>query len=133
MNITNFTVDGKCSSCGNCCSDVLPLSRREVKKIHEYVKVYGIAEQRHNYPVAGITDMTCPFRDDVNRICLIYEVRPAICRQFRCDHKPKEIAASRAAFQEKYDIVLMRHEFFGSKEDLGLIKMLAGGMNGAQL
>lgn len=133
MNITNFTVHEKCSSCGNCCSDVLPMSKREVERIKAYVKEHDIAEQRHNFPVSGCVDMTCPFRDDVNRVCLVYEVRPAICRQFQCDHKPKDIAASKAAFHEKYNVVFMRHTFFGNEEDIRLMQMMMGGMNGTQL
>lgn len=29
-NIYNFCKDGKCSQCGNCCSNLLPMSRKEV-------------------------------------------------------------------------------------------------------
>ena len=33
-NIYNFTVNGKCSQCGACCSDLLPMSEKEIREIH---------------------------------------------------------------------------------------------------
>ena len=38
-NIYNFCRDGKCSQCGNCCSNLLPMSRKEVDAIHRYQRV----------------------------------------------------------------------------------------------
>lgn len=29
----DFTVDGKCSECGSCCSRLLPISSKEIKQI----------------------------------------------------------------------------------------------------
>lgn len=40
-NLYNYTVDGKCSKCGNCCSDILPLSDDEIRRIHKYVRQKG--------------------------------------------------------------------------------------------
>lgn len=34
----DYTVDGKCSGCGNCCSNVLPLADAEVKRIVEDIR-----------------------------------------------------------------------------------------------
>lgn len=31
--VYDFTKDGKCSSCGACCSNYLPLSSGEIKEI----------------------------------------------------------------------------------------------------
>ena len=59
FEVTDFTVEGKCSNCGKCCSNTLPLSAGEVKTIKNYIKKHNIKEQRHNYMVG--TDMTCPF------------------------------------------------------------------------
>lgn len=119
---TDFTVNGKCSNCGQCCSNMLPMSKREVKRIKAYIKQHDIKEQRHNVLV-GI-DMTCPFRDEANRKCLVYEVRPAICRQFMCNHTHEDIMKAKFNFHEINQIVFMRHEFFGNKEDIGLMQNL---------
>lgn len=80
-NIYNFTKDGKCSDCGNFCSNLLPMSQKEVDAIHRYIKKHCIKECKHLLPVATpVIDMTCPFRDNGNKVCTIYEVRPEICK-----------------------------------------------------
>lgn len=126
---TDFTVNGKCSNCGQCCSNMLPMSKREVKRIKAYIKQHDIKEQRHNMLV-GI-DMTCPFRDEANRKCLVYEVRPAICRQFMCNHTKEDIMRAKLNLHEINQIVCMRHEFFGSNEDIEFMQnfmaMVMGG------
>lgn len=43
-NIYNFCKDGKCSQCGNCCSNLLPMSRKEVDAIHRYIRKNHIKE-----------------------------------------------------------------------------------------
>ena len=114
INVTDFTVDGKCSSCGACCSNLLPLSDKEVSDIKKYIKKHHIKQQRHN---AAMYDMTCPFRDEVNKKCLIYPIRPAICRQFMCNHTLKDIENAKLNFHAINRVVLMRNEFFGSNEE----------------
>ncbi len=91
--VYDFTVSGECSQCGFCCSDVLPVSRKEIKEIRRYVKRHKIEESVHFVPTKDPIewDMTCPFRDNDNKICTIYEVRSAICRDFRCDKPKKQI------------------------------------------
>lgn len=113
--VTDCTCNGKCSNCGYCCSGMLPLSAKELKTIKAYVKKHSIKEQRHN--AASGTDLTCPFRDERNRKCLIYEVRPAICRAFNCNQSLPEMERNKARFNAIYDTVFMRAEFFGNTED----------------
>lgn len=61
-NIYNFCKDGKCSQCGNCCSNLLPMSRKEVAAIRRYIRKNHIKECKHLLPTANRTyDMTCPF------------------------------------------------------------------------
>ena len=124
IKIKDFTVNGKCSCCGECCSDLLPLSEDEVKRIKEYVQKHGIKEQRHNGMIG--VDLTCPFRDEANKKCLIYSIRPEICKQFMCNHTAEDIAKTKFAFG-KMRVVLMRNEFFGSKEDVKFMRQLLGG------
>ena len=40
--IQNRTCNGKCSSCGECCSDILPLDNFEIKKIRDYINKHKI-------------------------------------------------------------------------------------------
>lgn len=113
-NIYNFTKDGKCSGCGNCCSNLLPMSQKEVDAIHRYIKKHGIKECKHLLPVAKpALDMTCPFRDNDKKICTIYEVRPEICKQFICDSE-KRAKHNRKLLGQTRNIVDVRSEFYGS-------------------
>ena len=114
--IIDFTIDGKCSQCGACCGDILPLTPNEVRQIKKYVRSHGIREQRHNAMVGA--DMTCPFRDEANRKCLVYEVRPWICRQFMCNHTYEDIMKAKFDSMKDADVVFMRHTFFESNEDV---------------
>ena len=127
IKFEDFTINGKCSNCGGCCSDLLPMSDFEVNRIKSYIKKHNIKEQRHN--VFNGIDMTCPFRDETNRKCLIYAIRPEICKQFMCNHKKEDIIKTKYHFHNINRIVFMRNEFFGSKEDINLIAKI-GGING---
>ena len=124
--VTDFTTNGKCSGCGQCCSNCLPLSDKEVSRIKAYIKKHDIKEQRHNFMVG--VDMTCPFRDDVGGKCLIYEIRPEICRQFMCNHTKEDIMAWKLVFHKRFRPVFMRSEFYGNTEDVDLfMQVLKGG------
>ncbi len=122
--VTDFTDNGKCSNCGQCCSNLLPLSDNEVKRIKEYIKKHNIKEQRHNAMVG--VDMTCPFRSEATRKCLIYEIRPEICRQFMCNHTKEDIMAWKLDFHKKFNPVFMRNEFYGNTEDIDLFMKMIG-------
>lgn len=124
--VKNFTVDGKCSNCGKCCSNMLPLSKYEIQRIKNYIKDKGIKEQRHNV-VVGV-DMTCPFRDEANKKCLIYDIRPDICRQFMCNHTQEEIERVKFNCHKNNYEVFMRNEFFGSTEDIDFFASLMKGV-----
>lgn len=112
-NIYNFTKDGKCSGCGNCCSNLLPMSRKEIEIICKYIKKHDIKESKHLFPLAKkATDMTCPFRDNGKGICTIYEVRPEICKQFICDSE-KRVKHNRKLLGQTRQIIDVRETFFG--------------------
>lgn len=110
----DFTVNSECSNCGSCCTNRLPLSEQEIKTIKKYMKHHPIKEQIHRYPTATpLLDTTCPFRSDTEKKCLIYAIRPAICRDFRCDKPLQEIKENRDMYHRKNRLVNMRLEFFG--------------------
>ena len=115
--VYDYTRDGKCSGCGNCCSRILPVSGKEVRRIREYIRKHHIEECVNRPPTAGpVQDWTCPFRDNMKRICTVYEVRPAICRDFRCDKPRKQIEADKRMYHGKYNVVDMREKFFPKGE-----------------
>lgn len=114
MQVTDCTVDGRCSGCGECCSNFLPMSQKEIQTIRCYVSRNAVNEQRHNVAV-GI-DATCPFRSESERKCLIYPVRPEICKSFQCNKKPEDLLENKTLFHERHRPIDMRKEFFGNDE-----------------
>lgn len=114
--VYDFTNNGECSGCGQCCSNFLPISSKEVKEIHRYIRKHRITEQKHFIPTAdGLQfDLTCPFRSDREHKCLIYPVRPAICRDFKCDNTAKGIKANKDLYHGRFGMVEMREEFYGN-------------------
>lgn len=109
----NNTKDGKCSQCGGCCGNILPMTDKEVETIRKYIARYNIKEFKRVFPFQNPSlDLTCPFLDDNKKTekCRIYEVRPFICRHFICnmqkDKFPKEF------FEEEYKGINVRETFF---------------------
>ena len=91
-HVTDFTNNGVCSQCGGCCTDLLYVSEKDIKTIKKYMEKHDIYEHI-NVSVLDMTsalDMTCPFLTDEGS-CQIYEVRPNICKTFKCDMSEKEI------------------------------------------
>jgi hypothetical protein len=110
----NLTCNGKCTGCGECCSNILPMTNDEISVIKKYIKQNDIKEHVHVVaPLANPTlDMTCPFLDDSKSCekCTIYEVRPKICRDFICD--PKQRPKLDLEWGLKCKPVNVREEFF---------------------
>lgn len=115
--VFDFTENGECSSCGSCCSNFLPISKSEIKAIQDYIEKNKIKEQRHVVPLATpYIDFTCPFRNNTDRKCEIYAVRPTICRDFKCDKPRKHIEADRAMYQGRYFLTNVRATFYGKEQ-----------------
>lgn len=121
MEVVDLTKEGKCISCGNCCSSLLYLSKNEYKAIERYVRKKKIKPHHHDKaPLAnrdGVIDLICPFRDSISRKCTIYDKRPEICRRFVCNKSIEEIE------RNKIEIAQGRHifnmwDFFGGKNDI---------------
>ena len=91
---TNYCINGSCSNCGNCCTELIPLTINEVKLIKAYVKEKQIkpySDIFFKYHDKESTNLMCPFRDFEERKCRIYEVRPKICRVFKCNQDLRTI------------------------------------------
>ena len=82
--IKNCSVNGKCSKCGECCSNILPVCQEELYTIANYVIEHKIRPQKHLLVMQN--KLMCPYFNGSK--CLIYEVRPLICREFYCYKKP---------------------------------------------
>ena len=113
--IVDFTKNGKCSQCGQCSGNLLPLTEKEVKRIHRYIKENGIKECRTIIPLSiPALDMTCPFCDTAkpDKKCKIYPVRPEICKAFVCNKEPLEMM-TKELWENERMTVDMREEFYG--------------------
>lgn len=64
----------KCTNCGECCGPV-PISEKEYERIFDYCIENNIK------PLLKL-DYSCEFRDEKQKKCLIYPVRPDICKLF---------------------------------------------------
>lgn len=85
----NCTVNGQCSGCGECCSDLLPLTKKDIKRLNHYIKKQKIGLR----PKENDDDISCPFLNENNR-CNVYEARPMICRVFSCSAPLFSVIAS---------------------------------------
>lgn len=83
VEITDNTICGKCSKCGECCSCFLPICQEELDKIQEYVIKNNIKPQTQMLVMQN--RLCCPYYN--GKKCLIYEVRPLICKEFYCNKK----------------------------------------------
>ncbi len=113
--VFDYTSDGQCSGCGQCCTDLLPVSHKEIKEIQRYIKKHKIEPQKRFLPTADgmMFDLMCPFRNDSDRKCMIYKVRPLICRDFKCDHPKKGIKPDEQLYKMSRKVISMRTVFYG--------------------
>ena len=117
-----YCVDGKCVGCGECCSDFLPVTEKEVKRLQQYARKHHLTEHRHNFLLVA-HDCTCPFRNDKTQKCDVYEVRPLICRSFICTKSLKKALEDRNQISKGREERSMRFEIFRNDENLDLLAM----------
>lgn len=113
-------VDGKCICCGECCSDLLPVTDQEVMRLKQYVKKHHLKEHRHNV-LNGLRDGTCPFLNGETHRCDVYAVRPEICRSFICSKTLAEADRDRELLSQIREPKSMRYEIFGNDENWSLV------------
>lgn len=108
--VYNFTDNGKCVSCGNCCTALLPITKEEIKAIKRYIRRKHIKIVKNSNVDL---DLTCPFRNNTEKKCNIYEVRPTICRDFKCDKPQKLIDDTKEKYNydNRFHTVNMRSIF----------------------
>ena len=92
--IRNFTKKGKCSRCGQCCSNLLPLSNDEAERLK------SLADKKNQKQIRT----SCPFLTEAFS-CSIYQIRPLICKTFKCNIKEPSYKVSRIFAKEKRELV----------------------------
>lgn len=133
-------VDGQCSGCGECCTDLLPVSPQELRRLKEYAKAHHLKEHRQApFFDRKAVDLTCPFRNQQTGKCDVYKVRPQICRDFICSKKLEDAKRDRNLFHITRRPYSLRWEIFGNDEVvqfmIGLTALsgnefMEGGFNG---
>ena len=83
VKITDNSICGNCSKCGECCTNFLPVTQKEINEIQKYVIENKIRPQTQILVMQN--RLSCPYYN--GKKCLIYEVRPLICREFYCYSK----------------------------------------------
>jgi len=115
MKVKNLTEKDKCSRCGNCCTGTgLPFTEKEADVIAEYIKSHDVKQRNREWVrrfektgvISDTVDTRCCFYDLDKKECAIYEARPAICRSYLCNKKPKvlekeKMLAHSAAFYNR--------------------------------
>ena len=107
----DFTNNGKCSSCGECCSDTLPLTVEEINKIKEYIRQHKIPELNKE-----TGNFKCPFRNDIMKRCNIYSVRPYICQIYKCDTPVEKAIIDKVEISKTRTPCSMAQTFFNNNK-----------------
>lgn len=82
---SNNCIDGHCSGCGECCADLLPLTKGEIKRLRDYARKHHLQENKRSFlETKGGPDLSCPFRNEHTKQCDVYSVRPLICKEYIC-------------------------------------------------
>lgn len=128
--VYDFTENGRCIECGSCCSNILPMSKRETEVIRNYIKRYNIKPYENKMPLKDRPyDMNCPFcdNDKHEHKCRIYEVRPYICRTFMCNKKKYDALNDNELTSEIRTPCFVREFFYGGNTDMmGVIEEIMG-------
>lgn len=93
--VKNYCEGKQCSNCGECCTDILPLTKKEMRNIRSYIRKHNVKE--NVYMDEDTIDFRCPFYvKDSEKHCSIYPVRPEICRRFKCNQSSSYIELNKA-------------------------------------
>ena len=113
----DYTENGVCpEKCGRCCTNILPLSDYEIKKIKQYVKHHEIVvnnPKRDNNVFDDYYKDVCPFLDE-NKRCQIYIQIPEVYRRFMCNGSEGEFC------HEDKKIISLIHTFFPHERCIGI-------------
>ena len=114
----DLTENGKCSNCGGCCSNFLPVRKEEIERLKRFVRRKHFKPIVRSNVLAGCSiDLMCPFRNDKEQRCEVYDIRPEVCRIYRCD---KAANGTLPDFKHKklYTVVNLRQVVFGMENEL---------------
>lgn len=119
---SNKCVEGECTHCGECCADLLPLTKGELEILKRYAKKHSLKEHRQApFWDRKATDLTCPFRNQQTQRCDAYPARPLICKAFICSKELMKAREDRDLISASRKVYSLRWEIFGNPECVELI------------
>lgn len=122
----NFCINGKCSGCGECCVDLLPVTPAEIDRIKAFVQKHHVQEHRQApFFDLNAIDLSCPFRNQHTKKCEVYPVRPYICRAFICTKTREDAIRDRDLIHRDRAVHSLRWEVFGNPESMDFIMKAA--------
>lgn len=119
------TIGGKCpSGCSECCGRVLPISQKEIDIIREYIAQNNVKPYKNFLYGNGVVNMCCPFLDmsKQSKHCMIYTVRPNVCKAYLCNNKVYDEEAEKQLFLSNIIVIDMWNEFFPESYEAKKIK-----------
>ena len=99
----DMTCNGKCSNCGGCCNPWNPITNEEIETIKKYIKDNDI-KYIPMVPEGNDIWFDCCFHDRKNKKCLIYPVRPEVCRAFCCNLNKRKINRNKYYYDRRADV-----------------------------
>lgn len=99
--VANCSTKGSCSKCMQCCTDFIPLTQEDIRRIKKYMSTHNVdrnicTDEHGNYMIL------CPFLSESG--CQIYDMRPEVCRGFCCWHNQDDINRNKIRCIAKADI-----------------------------
>ena len=116
--VTDKTNNHVCSRCGQCCGLFIPFTGKEVSVIKKYVKEHNITQTNRIDTVTNSFKAHCCFYDEENKLCKIYEVRPYVCRDFKCDRKDWKQRRDMYEKRAKYNSTFSKKTILATFDDM---------------
>lgn len=83
-----------CKNCNECCTITASVSKTELKAMKRYITRHKDIKKLINKNIEGMVglgaSMYCPFSDRETKKCLVYKVRPEVCKEFHCSKEKTE-------------------------------------------
>ena len=116
-DIRDFTDNGKCQDCGNCCGNYIPMTIIDKCRIKAYIRTHQIRPAKPllvNGPWKKPTvHNQCPFLlNSEGKRCAVYPVRPAVCKAWSCHDLMNNQELIKLALSDEMETVNMYLMFY---------------------
>lgn len=107
-----------CQNCGQCCGPVV-IGRIEKEAIRKFLlKHPDIAKKAQSKTLSNnlndTSNLICVFRDNEAKSCMIYPVRPFICKSYTCKFPEWKSELSKLSSRDSRNYCAVINEVFGN-------------------